>query len=107
MDWMTAPWSGSATATMVPSGLIAIGPSSGPSARGNGFSTPASAFNQYHAPVPKARTASRPELPGTAPWVKNAACEGGFESTFRGPVACVRSSVSTSYVAQHPTVRLR
>ena len=96
MDWMTAPWSGKATATIVPSALIAIGPSSGPSASGNGFSTPASAFIQYHDPVPNARTASKPELPGTAPSVKKAACEGGFESTFNGPAVCVRSSASTS-----------
>src|SRR5206468_9762678 len=53
----TAPWLGSATAARVPSALIAIGPSSGPSFRGNECSTPASALSQYHAPVAKVRTA--------------------------------------------------
>src|ERR1700692_3443582 len=36
------PWSGLETATVVPSGLIAIGPSSWPSFRGNGLRTLAS-----------------------------------------------------------------
>src|SRR5438270_14087597 len=75
---ITGPWSGIATAAIVPSAVIAIGPSSGPRFSGNGLSTPASALSQYHAPVPKARTASRPEFPGTAPSVKNAACVGGL-----------------------------
>src|SRR5882672_6406401 len=35
IGWMTGPWSGLDTATCVPSALIAIGPSSGPSLRGN------------------------------------------------------------------------
>ena len=91
-----APWSGSATATVVPSGLIASGPSSGPSDRGNGFSTPASAFSQYHVPVPTSRTATRPELPGASPSVKKAACAGGLESVFRAPAVRVRSRASTS-----------
>src|SRR5579864_9778261 len=66
----SAPRSGSATAAIVPSGLIAIGPSSVPSFSGNGLSTPASAFSQYHAPVEKERTAIRPEPPGAIPSVK-------------------------------------
>src|SRR5207253_6360250 len=96
-----------ATATIVPSGLNAIGPSSTPSLSGNGLTTPASALSQYQAPVPNARTASSPELPGAAPSVKNALWAGGLDSTFSGPAALVRSSASTSYVAQHPTLRPR
>ena len=72
MGWMTAPRSGIATAAIVPSALITTGPSSGPSDSGNGLRTPASAFSQYHDPVPNARTASRPELPGAAPSMKKA-----------------------------------
>src|SRR5579859_2631406 len=101
---ITAPWSGRATATVEPSGVMAIGPSSGPSARGNGLSTPASALSQYQPPVPNSRTAINPEPPGAAPSVKNAACAGGLARTLSGPSGCVTSSASTSYVAQHPTV---
>src|SRR5438045_6943645 len=50
MGSMTAPWSMLATATIVPSGLIAIGPSSGPSLSGNGLTTTAAPLSQYHAP---------------------------------------------------------
>src|SRR5258708_2467400 len=106
-----APYSAStpvsATAAIVQSGEIALGPSSGPSLSGNGCNTPASALSQYQAPVPKARTASRPESPGTAPSVKNAACAGGLARVLRAPAVCVRSSASTSYVAQQPTVSPR
>src|ERR1700704_6888643 len=58
MGRITGPWSGLDTATVVPSGLIAIGPSSGPSFNGKAWSTLASRFSQYHRPVPKARTAT-------------------------------------------------
>src|SRR5437762_3398776 len=93
---ITAPWLGSATATIVPSALIAIGPSSGPSFSGNGCRRPASAFSQYQAPVPKARTATRAESPGAAPSVKNAVWSGGRDRTLSGPAAWVRSNASTS-----------
>ena len=93
---ITAPWTGSATATIVPSELIAMGPSSGPSFSGKGFSTPASAFSQYQAPVPAARTAIKPESAGATPSVKKAACAGGRERAFSGAAALVRSSASTS-----------
>src|SRR6266550_2478942 len=56
-DWIVAPWSRLATATRFPSGEIAIGPSSGLSVKGKGFTTPASALSQYQEPMPKARTA--------------------------------------------------
>src|SRR5216684_6294854 len=91
IDSMTAPWSGSDTAARVPSGEMAMGPSSGPSFRGNGLRTPASALSQYHAPVPNSRTASNPDWPGAAPSVKKAAWVGGFASTLSGPRGCVRS----------------
>src|ERR1700693_2389468 len=96
MDSITAPWSGSETAASVPSGDMAIGPSSGPSFKGNGLRTPASALSQYHAPVPNSRTASNPDWPGAAPSVKKAAWVGGFASTLSGLSGCVRSSASTS-----------
>src|SRR5260370_30065205 len=70
---ITGPWSGSEMAASVPSALIAIGPSSGPGDRGNGFSTAAAAFSQYHAPVPNTRTAINPSGPGAAPSVQRAA----------------------------------
>src|SRR5258708_20149168 len=98
-----APWSGSETATSVPSGEMAIGPSSGPSFNGNGLSTPASALSQYQVPVPNSRTASSPDTPGAAPSVKKAACAGGLASTLSALNGWVRSSASTSDLAQHPT----
>src|ERR1700675_545642 len=76
MGSITAPWSGSETAASVPSGEMAMGPSSGPSISGNGLRTPASALSQYQVPVPNSRSASRPETPGAAPSVKKAACAG-------------------------------
>src|ERR1700694_675468 len=94
MGSTTAPWSGSETAASVPSGEMAIGPSSGPSFNGKGLSTAAS--SQYQVPVPNSRTASRPDTPGAAPSVKKAACAGGFESTLIALSGCVRSSASTS-----------
>src|SRR5450759_4832044 len=81
---ITAPWSGSETAACVPSGEMAMGPSSGPSFNGNGLRTPASALSQYHAPVPNSRTATSPDWPGAAPSVKKAAWVGGFDSTLSG-----------------------
>src|SRR5438309_3382611 len=105
MGSMTSPWSGMATATIVPSAEMAIGPSSGPSERGNGLSTEAPAFSQYQVPVPNSRTASSPESPGATPSVKNAGCAGGFANGLSAADACVRSSASTSYVVQQPTVR--
>src|SRR5260370_29060747 len=94
--WIAGPWSGSEIAARVPSALMAMGPSSGPSANGNGLRTPAEGFNQYHTPVPTARTAIRPSFPGAAPSVKSAACAGGFASTFTGEGARVRSNASAS-----------
>src|SRR5450759_13566 len=79
MASITAPWSGSETAASVPSGEMAMGPSSGPSFNGNGLRTPASALSQYHAPVPNSRTATSPDWPGAAPSVKKAAWVGGFD----------------------------
>src|SRR5260370_787256 len=80
----------------VPTGEMAIGPSSGPSFNGNGLSTPASALSQYHVPVPNSRTASSPDTPGAAPSVKKAACAGGLASTLSALSGWVRSSASTS-----------
>src|SRR5260370_30230063 len=91
-----APWSGSETATSVPSGEMAIGPSSGPSFNGNGLSTPASALSQYHVPVPYSRTASSPDTPGAAPSVKKAACAGGLASPLSALAARVRARPPTS-----------
>ena len=96
MGSITAPWSGRETAASVPSGEMAIGPSSGPSFNGNGLRTPASAFSQYHVPVPNSRTAISADVPGAAPSVKKAAWAGGFESTLIALSGCVRSSASTS-----------
>src|SRR5207247_10298881 len=104
---LTAPWLGSATAAMVRSALIAIGPSSGPSFSGDGCRRPASAFSQYRAPVPKARTATRAESPGAAPSVKNADWSGGRDRTLSGPAAWVRANASTSSLAQQPTASAR
>src|SRR5690348_15244843 len=98
----SAPWLDSAMAAMLPSGLIAMGPSSGPGLIGNGCSTPASAFSQYHAPVPAPRTAMRPESRGATPSVKKAGSAGGRVSALTGAPALVRSSASTSYEVQHP-----
>jgi hypothetical protein len=98
-----APWSGRATAAVVPSGVIAIGPSSGPRLNGNWLSTPASALSQYQVPVPNSRTAISPDAPGATPSVKNAAWAGGRASTFKPGEDWVRSNASTSYVVQQPT----
>src|SRR5579859_2333477 len=47
---ITAPWSSSETAAIMPSGLNATGPSSGPGVSGNWFRTPRSGLRKYHAP---------------------------------------------------------
>src|SRR5260370_34117079 len=70
-----APWSGSEAGTSVPSGEMAIGPSSGPSFNGKRLGTPASALSQSQALVPNSRTASSPDTVGAAACVKLAACE--------------------------------
>src|SRR5579859_7756693 len=74
---ITAPWSTSDTAAIVPSGLKATGPSSVPGVNGNWFSTPSSGLRKYHAPVAKPRTAIRPSTPGAAPSVNRAGWAGG------------------------------
>src|SRR4029077_12522952 len=104
MDSISGPWSGLETATAVPSGLIAIGPSSGPSAIGKACRTLASRFSQYHRPVAKARTATSPPSPGTAPSVKRAVCVGGLVATLMAADGLLRSRESTSYDVQQPTV---
>ena len=96
MGSITGPLLGIATATIVPSAEMAIGPSSGPRDSGNGFSTEAPAFSQYQLPVPNSRTARRPESPGAAPSVKNAGWAGGLASGLSVPDCWVRSSASTS-----------
>src|SRR5260370_42145961 len=73
MGSITGPWSGREIAARVPSALMAMGPSSGPSANGNGLRTPAVGFSQYHTPVPTDRTAIKPSFPRAAPSVKSAA----------------------------------
>src|SRR5207245_722950 len=78
---MTALWSTSETAAMVPSGLKATGPSSMPGLRGNWLSTPSCGLRKYHAPVAKPRTAIRPSNPGAAPSVNRAGWPGGRVST--------------------------
>src|SRR6266850_5906892 len=78
---ITGPWSGLDTATIVPSGLKARGPSSGPSVSGNAWRTLASRFSQYHRPVANARTATSPPSPGTAPSVNRAVWVGGLVAT--------------------------
>src|ERR1700730_2743293 len=94
--WITGPLSGRDTATCVPSGLIEIGPSSGPNASGKACRTLASRLSQYHRPVAKARTANSPLAPGAAPSVKRAVWAGGLVSTLMAPDTFVRSTASTS-----------
>src|SRR6185312_435431 len=93
---MYAPLSIIETATSCPSPLIAIGPSSGPSFKGNGWRTPAEGLSQYQAPVAAARTAIRPSSPGAAPCVKRFAWSGALARTFNPVTGLVRSSASTS-----------
>src|SRR5258708_27463930 len=94
MDSIIGPWSGLDTATAVPSGLIAIGPSSGPSLRGKACSTLASRFSQYQRPVAKALTATRPLSPGAAPSVNNASWVGGLVITLIPARALLRYSAA-------------
>src|SRR5665213_1508883 len=95
MGSITGPWSGRETATMVPSGLMAMGPSSGPSFSGNACRTLAFRFSQYHRPVPKARTPNSPLAPGAAPSVNSAVWSGGLVTTLIAGMGFVRSIPST------------
>ena len=92
---MSAPWSISEIAAIVPSGLKAIGPSSCPGFSGNALSTPRLGLRKYQAPVAAPRTAMRPSTPGAAPSVNSAGWLGGRVRIFTCADPCVRSSTST------------